>query len=857
MLYLAGNYQMKEINFQKTNSSQPGQWPLAARADDKQIFFNQDFRPEKVRIDIAKFSAGRFLDFLFLVIAVLGVGVLLLHLFSPVGDLWLRVFIFTLILDCIYWTRIVSRETKPVKLDSVDLRRLFSPRALNHLHKSLLARGNKRAEPVHLVLELLTDKSVQYIFYRLGIGYRQIAQVLLEQLKSIEMPPPAVSEDFAKVPFLAYQAAEGLGADELTPIILLSGIARLSEDSKISQIFSSFSLTARMIFEAVEWQVTLEKTIASRAREYGFVKLRPKGEINRGLTSVPTPILDNFGTDLTMRAQTGRLPVVVGRSEELDKIFSAFSATRQGVLLVGEHGVGKTSIIENLAEKMAAEEVPPVISDRRLVLIQSGQILGQGEHAGQALTAAINDAARGGNIVLACENIHEFAQAQASGVSLVSILISALQDTNIFLIATTTPSDFEKSQVLPGNSFFERIDVAEMSPKDAVLVTAIHASLLESRFKVFWTIEAIEKAVELSSRYIPGSTQPQKAIKVIEVLAERLGATGKTAVAGVQEVEKIVSEMAHVEAEEVSADEADKLLSLEAELHQRVIGQEEAISAVANAMRRVKANLTVNQKRPLASFLFVGPTGVGKTELAKALAEVEFGSEEHMIRLDMSEYNLPQSVDKLLGGASFTSSFVSAVRERPYSVILLDEFEKSNPEIQNIFLQVLDEGHLTDAAGGKLNLTNSLIIATSNAAWEEIQLAFRANLTDADFEAKLTHEILVKYFRPELINRFDGVILFNPLKTNHVSEIVKLQLGKIGAKLQGQGINLRATPEGIEKIAKEAYDQTFGARPLRRYLQDHVENQIATWILSHDLSRRDSVVISKDGLPQIERAPTL
>ncbi len=851
---------MIELEIKETELSSGGSWPVKARADNLDLSFSENWQPPYVRSAIAGQQAKQVLNLILALVGAFGVVALFLHFVTPIADFWLRIFALTLLTDIWYWTRIVQKG--PVVIPSsgsFDVKEIFSDEALLILRKAILTRGQQQAHPLHLLLQLLNNENVRTAFYRLGLGYRQLASLVLSVLPSLNMPPPALDRGLAELPFLAFGAARDLRQKFITPLLLLVALGRLSAESRSGQVFDELAITPNMIFESARWRLSVEKLVRNRARKSKFALLKPKGEINRSLTSVPTPILNRYSTDLTYRARLGYLAYVVGREEDLVKILAAFNSERPAVLVVGEPGVGKTSIIDLLTEKMLLEEVPERILDRRLVRLELSQILGEGDNAGQALTAAINDGARGGDIVLVVENIDEFAQSQVNGVNLVSILMAAVKNAGLPLLATATPQSFQATPLLQSSSFFERIDVSEVLPEDTILIACIHASLLESKHNVFWMYEAVQKAVELSSRYLQGERQPEKTVKVLEILSERMNSNDPHAprVIGEKDVARIISELAHVKAEDVDEGESAKLLNLEQKLHGKIIGQEAAVKAVAEALRRARAKLTTGQGRPLASFLFVGPTGVGKTGLAETLAEIEFGAKEQMVRLDLSEYNLPESIERLLGGRTFTSSFVAQVRERPYCVILLDEIEKAHADIQNVFLQVMDEGHLTDNAGSKLDLTNTIIIATSNAAAAEIQNGFQKGVSAASLTDRLVHEFLPKYFRPELLNRFDDIILFEPLKLQQVAKIVEIELNQIGQKLSEQGITLKVTPAGAQKIAAAAYDPVFGARPIRRYLQENIENQIANWILAHELERRDAVVIGEDGQARIEKTAEL
>jgi ATP-dependent Clp protease ATP-binding subunit ClpB len=326
---------------------------------------------------------------------------------------------------------------------------------------------------------------------------------------------------------------------------------------------------------------------------------------------------------------------------------------------------------------------------------------------------------------------------------------------------------------------------------------------------------------------------------------------------GREEVAAAISELTGIPASKVTVSESQKLLSLETEIHKRLVGQSEAVDAVAASLRRARAELK-DSKRPIASFLFLGPTGVGKTELAKSVSEVYFGDENYLIRLDMSEYQSADSIKKMIGDVDGTLGYLTeAVRKKPFSLVLLDEIEKANPDILNLFLQLLDDGRLTDGQGRTISFAESIIIATSNIGAVYIEDQIKANVSINLIKQELIDNQLNKYMRPELINRFDGIIVFKPLTPGDVFTIATLMLKKIKQNLANKGIGLKADKDGVEVLAQEGYDPKFGARPLRRLLQDKIEDAIATKILSGELKRRDTVIINGQAAIEIDKAQSL
>ena len=363
----------------------------------------------------------------------------------------------------------------------------------------------------------------------------------------------------------------------------------------------------------------------------------------------------------------------------------------------------------------------------------------------------------------------------------------------------------------------------------------------------------------LTDRYMHETYLPKKAIEIAREAALYVFKTkGKDALVTAEDVSTIVAGKTGIPTTSVASDETEKLLTLESRMHGRVIGQDEAVSAVSAALRRARTELR-SQARPIATFLFLGPTGVGKTELAKTVAETYFGSEDMMIRLDMSEYQDSSSIHRMIGvpGSGQGGLLTEAVRKNPFSIVLLDELEKASPDILNIFLQVFDDGRLTDATGRTIDFTNSIIIATSNAGTQYIQDAFSQGEDSSTVKTHLLEEELRGIYRPEFLNRFDGVIVFKPLVEADVLSITELFMAQVAKRLEPKGIGFRAEPEAIALLAQKGFDPKFGARPLRRLVQEEVDNAIATALLEGKVKRRDTIVLEPGGGIRIEEAPTL
>jgi ATP-dependent Clp protease ATP-binding subunit ClpA len=593
---------------------------------------------------------------------------------------------------------------------------------------------------------------------------------------------------------------------------------------------------------------------------------KPQGAIDRGYVAAATPQLDRYSVDLTRRASANTLPYVVGRDHELQTIFRIMESGRRSVLLVGDSGVGKTYLLYALAERMAAEDVPDILQDKRLIALSASALVAGAGGIGQLeqrVQAIVQEIVRSENIILVIENIDQLVGVSSTGgqgLDAAQMIAQELQQHSFLAIATTDPSSFR--QVLDRGSLmsaFEKVEVNEMSPEEALVAIQSRIGQLEQRHGIFYTLAAIDQAVTLSRRYLHEKPLPGSAMDVLEQAGVQAKKNrGSRSLVTAEDVASIVSEQGHVRASAVTGDEQTKLLNLETELHRRVIGQDEAVNAVANALRRARAELR-DTKRPIANLLFLGPTGVGKTELAKTVAAVYFGSESAMIRLDMSEYQDIASIHRLIGAppgyaGSSAGYLTEAVRQRPFSLVLLDELEKAHPDILNVFLQVMDDGRLTDGNGRTIDFTNVILIATSNAGTSHIQQRIRDGANISTIKNELMNQELGQYFKPEFLNRFDSIVVFSPLSPLQVTKIIGLLMDEITDRLGRKGITFRATPEAVAELALNGFDPLFGARPLRRAVQEHVDNALAQYMLQGKLGRRDTAILQPGGVIQVEQA---
>ncbi len=642
-----------------------------------------------------------------------------------------------------------------------------------------------------------------------------------------------------------------------------------------------------------------------------------KGASKRRLPEV----LQKFAIDLTGLAEEGKLDPVIDREKEMQRVIQILSRrTKNNPVLVGPAGVGKTAIVEGVAQKIVNGEVPDDLKDKRIVALDMAALVAGTKYRGefeerlkQVLDAVKNE----GNIILFIDELHNVIGAGAAEGSMdaANIMKPALARGEFRVIGATTVDEYrkhvEKDPALERR--FAPVWVDEPDVETAIEMLKGLRPKLEEHHKVKITDAAVEAAVKLSKKYIQGRYLPDKAIDVLDEACARkrihmtyfppelqnlkeklhnlraeldeavkkeefdraarlkneikkieerikeLEAKRETEkkeegkpVVDAEDVAEVISEMTGIPTSKLQEEEVQKLLKMEEELHERVIGQDKAIKAISEAIRRARAGLQPPH-RPLGSFMFLGPTGVGKTELAKALAEYLFGDESAIIRLDMSEYMEKHAVSKLIGappgyvGYEEGGQLTEAVRRKPYSVILLDEIEKAHPDVFNILLQILDDGRLTDAKGRTVDFSNTVIIMTSNVGSEYLM-----NLPKEEFEKnyeKIKERImeeLKRRFRPEFLNRIDEIIIFHPLGKEEIKQIVDLLIKQLNKRLQERGIKVKLTEAAKDEIAKIGYVPEFGARPLRRTIQREVETPLSVEILKGNVKDGDTVVVDYD-----------
>jgi len=708
---------------------------------------------------------------------------------------------------------------------------------------------------VHLLLALFGSPAFRLVLMRLGIPGGTLRELLVRflrvQSRETELRlQPKVREILEKAALLATNENNQINWSHLAK-------AALEKDPILVSLLDKGKISFAEASGVVDWTFhQLSRGLSKQRSSFLRGLWGPRRNLNRAWTARPTPILDRFSQNLTELAKLGFLTSARVRQKEVQETIRILARSRENsVVLVGEAGVGKTSIVGDLALKIVHGTVP-ILGDKKLIALDIARIAGTGSRFQSVFARAIKEAASAGNVILFIGNLDQLGKAQAeSGFDLAGILLDAISSKGFQLIGTSTPLNYkryiENNKTL--SPYFAKVTVEELPPEKAILVLEDLSYQIENKQGVLVTLSAIKAAVGLSVRLIHDRYLPDKALELLDEAAVYASRAGRKIV-GKADVEAVMSFKTNVPIAEATASEKEKLSNLENKLHERLIDQGEAVKAVAEALRRARLGVRASVKRPIGSFLFLGPTGVGKTELAKTLAWAYFGDAEKMVRLDMSEYQTPASIERLLGppasaGRTALSGgqFTEAVKNMPFAVVLLDEIEKAHPDILNTFLQVLDEGHLTDSLGNKVDFTHTIIIATSNAQARLIQEGVRAGEPYASLQKKLVEKLRQENFRPEFLNRFDGVIVFKPLGMKEIEQIAELKINKLEEHLKAaKDLILEVKPAAVTALAKAGYDPAFGARPLERVIREKVENKVAQAVLNSKEPVKRVVVEARD-----------
>ena len=715
--------------------------------------------------------------------------------------------------------------------------------------------------------------------------------------------------------------AKKQGNDYIGTENLLVGIMR-EGDSVAVRIMLDLNVEPQKMYNEIAKVLNEDDIIAGKANSK---KYKTNNSYNQ------TTTLNQYGSDLTRRAEEGKLDPVIGRKDEIERVIQILSRrTKNNPCLIGEPGVGKTAVAEGLAEKIIAEDVPEILKGKRVVSLDISSMVAGAKYRGdfeERIKKCLDEVKKAGDVILFIDEIHTIVGAGSAegAVDAANILKPLLARGEVKVIGATTLNEYRK--YIEKDSALERrfspVTVSEPTSEDTIKILEGLRDKYEAHHNVKITKEAIDSAVELSERYINDRFFPDKAIDLIDEAASKIRMKAFTEPDDIKELEEklekvkkekedsvrsqdfekaaklrdeqreleeklekekkkwenknskaiitlteediaeVISSWTKIPVKKLTQDENERLKNLEKALHERVIGQNEAVEAVAKAIRRGRVGLK-DPNRPIGSFLFLGPTGVGKTELSKALAECLFGKEDSMIRIDMSEYMEGHSVSKLIGsppgyvGYDEGGQLTEKIRRNPYSVILFDEIEKAHPDVMNMLLQILDDGRLTDSNGRTVNFKNTVIIMTSNVGARLItdkkSLGFSTESKDEKIETEKDYETtkkdvlaeLKKQFRPEFINRIDEIIVFHKLQNEEIKQITDLMLKQVEKRLEKQNIKVQIDDKVKDKIIESGIDVNYGARPLKRAIQNMLEDKIAEGILDGNIKKGQTAKIVLD-----------
>lgn len=682
-----------------------------------------------------------------------------------------------------------------------------------------------KQSPKQILQSIAGNWQTQFILLR----YQIPAEVLMSSL-------PADLESSAKLWNQAFAMLAQLPLKELSAGVLI--VAMIDGNPMLIDWLRKNSLDENDIDGGLMWLESLWRHMIRPKEQHNY------GGIGRDWSSGYTPFLDHFGTNISLGISENSLDFSgVSRGHVLEQIqTNLIKNDRNNIAMVGEVGVGKTALVYALAEKLIeGVDVPEQLGYRQVVQIDPARVsaaVSENLSLEQIFSEIITNAVRAGNIILYLDEASLFFGSGPGKVNLASILLPALQSNGLIVIASFSLEEWQQLSVANPTlaALFNKVQVEPPDKAQTISILQDMAIQLEGRAKtsVIITYKAILTAYDLSDRYLRSKAMPAKAI---DLLSDSINYSSGGMVIP-ESVERATEIITNTKVAEASAAEKQQLLNLEELIHARMINQTRAVKVVSDALRRSRAGVR-NTHRPVGSFLFLGPTGVGKTELTKSLAAVYFGSEDSMNRLDMSEYQNRSDIKRLLQPAtseSVGSTFLQKINQNPFSVVLLDEIEKAHPDILNLLLQMLDEGVITDSAGHKISFKESIIICTSNAGANEIREKITQGKKLEEFEAEFTDELISKnIFKPELLNRFDEIVLFRPLTKEELLQVARLIITQVNKELADRKISIELTDPALVKLVDMGYDPRLGARPMRRVISKTVENLVAQKVLSGEI----------------------
>jgi len=799
-------------------------------------------------------------------------------------------------------------------------------RALRMAEKAATRMHHLHVGTEHLLLGLIQEERPARLLRRLGVNPREVRRAI-QQLSPEEERPhlgrPTLADSTKRVILLAFEEARRRGDPKVDTDHILIALAR--EGSGIAaDVLRQLGVSPERLRSEARRSLGKRTALTSRPR------------LSRQTSR--TPLVDRLAVDLTALAEEGKLDPVIGREKEIERVIQVLARrTKNNPALVGEPGVGKTAIVEGLAQRIVAGNAPSILLDKRVLQLDVGSLVAGTMYRGQfeERLKKVLDELKSSHSILFIDEMHMLVGAGAAGSSVdaANILKPALARGELQCIGATTLDEYRRH--IESDAALERrfqpIMIEEPTVEETIEILRGLAPVYEEHHRLRITDEAIRAAAHLSARYISDRYLPDKAIDLIDEAASRVRMykapeavrlreayvelremerreeeavqerrfeearrlreqaraleeeieqlrlewdEGQGVTVTPEDVAEVVAMWTGIPVAQLATGETERLLRIEEELRKRIVGQDEAIRVVARAIRRARAGLK-DPRRPIGSFIFLGPTGVGKTELTKALAEFLFGSEDALIQLDMSEFMERHTVARLVGappgyvGYDDAGQLTEALRRRPFSIVVFDEIEKAHPEVFNVLLQVMEEGNLSDARGRRVDFRNALVIMTSNIGAEAIRrggLGFalpseRAEETEREYRemSQRLREELRRTFRPEFLNRVDAVVIFRPLGPEQLAQIVDLELAKVAERLREHGLRMEVTPAARELLTREGYSPEFGARPVRRVIRSMVEDPLSDAMLAGEFASGDTIQVDvEEGgvvLRKAEEAP--
>ncbi len=711
-----------------------------------------------------------------------------------------------------------------------------------------------------------TSKDIKLIIFRLGLDVAKLQADLknyLEKIQRREASTEFFSEDFKNVIKEAVSLSVERGHNKIGEKEILVGLAK--HDEFFKKVLINSDLKEKDIENITLWLDLIEQAQELSFMPWSINNLAKLGSLGKDWASGFTVTLDRFSIDWRNIVSKSFFGQIIGHKKEINEVEMILAKSNlTNVLLIGDPGTGRKSIVEALAQKCYLGESLQELNNKRVVELDMVALLSQiqdPEKLETALNQIFQETLASGNVILVIENIDNYLEqevAKPGAADISGILAKYLPLQNFQFIGITDYSGLHnKVEKNPAFlSLFQKVEVSEISESETILILQDLALGLELKNKILITYPAIREIVNLTGRYMPSTHFPKKAIDILDESAVYLR-TLKEKILLPHHIAEIISNKTEIPVGKMEFKEKEVLLNLENLIHQRIVNQEEAVKEISIAMRRARAGIA-GKKRPMGTFLFMGPTGVGKTETSKALAQIYFGrpssaeasdgQREKMIRIDMSEFQQVSDIPRLIGAVSPVEQqglLTTPVRENPFSLILLDEVEKAHRNILNLFLQVFDEGYITDGQGRKVVFTNTIIICTSNAGAEtifkevkEAKVLDKQKLLDELFEKKI--------FKPEFINRFDATVIFHPLTKENLLKIAELMLGSLQKNLKEKEIDFEITEHLKEKIVVLSYKPEFGAREMRRVVQDKIENVVAEALISDKIKKGDRFQIDSE-----------